>query len=95
MSTLYLHHPAALDHQTPLGHPERPDRIRAGLVREAAPRASAGDITLAHPEDYVRAIAEAAPREGLVRIDADTSMSPGSYEAILRGAGAAVKAVTR
>jgi acetoin utilization deacetylase AcuC-like enzyme len=104
MSTLYLHHSAALDHQTPLGHPERPDRIRAieraleherfaSLVREAAPRASADDLTLAHPEDYVRAIAEAAPREGMVRIDADTSMSPGSYEAILRAAGGAVKAV--
>jgi acetoin utilization deacetylase AcuC-like enzyme len=29
MSTLYITHPACLDHQTPFGHPERPDRIRA------------------------------------------------------------------
>jgi acetoin utilization deacetylase AcuC-like enzyme len=104
MTTLYLHHDAALDHQTPLGHPERPDRIRAitrvleherfaTLVRDSAPRASVESIALAHPEEYVRAIEEAAPRQGLVRIDADTSMSPGSYEAIVRGAGAAVKAV--
>ena len=29
MSTLYLSHPASLNHLTPPGHPERPDRIRA------------------------------------------------------------------
>jgi acetoin utilization deacetylase AcuC-like enzyme len=34
-----------------------------------------------------------APREGLVRIDEDTAMSPGTIEAALRGAGAAVQAV--
>ena len=29
MPTLLLTHPACLDHVTPLGHPERPDRLRA------------------------------------------------------------------
>ena len=29
MSTLLITHPACLDHLTPLGHPERPDRLRA------------------------------------------------------------------
>jgi hypothetical protein len=29
MPTLLVHHPASLEHQTPLGHPERADRIRA------------------------------------------------------------------
>mgnify|MGYP003704910689 CR=1 FL=1 len=48
MTTLYLCHPASLDHDTPPGHPERADRIRvieralederfAALVREQAP----------------------------------------------------------
>ena len=48
MTTLLLTHPASLDHLTPPGHPERPDRIRAvgevlgedrfnRLVREDAP----------------------------------------------------------
>jgi acetoin utilization deacetylase AcuC-like enzyme len=41
----------------------------------------------------VAAIRDAAPREGLVRIDDDTAMSPGSYEAALRGAGGAILAV--
>ena len=29
MTTLLLSHPASLEHLTPPGHPERPDRIRA------------------------------------------------------------------
>ncbi|MBZ6076234.1 histone deacetylase family protein [Microvirga puerhi] len=104
MSTLYVTHPAALDHQTPLGHPERPERIRAiegilekerfaSLIRVQAPMAEMESLTLAHPEHHVVAIRDIAPREGLVRIDADTVMSPGTYEAALRSAGGAVLAV--
>jgi len=29
MTTLYITHPACLNHLTPIGHPERPDRLRA------------------------------------------------------------------
>jgi len=29
MTTLYITHSACLDHLTPDGHPERPDRLRA------------------------------------------------------------------
>jgi acetoin utilization deacetylase AcuC-like enzyme len=104
MTTLFLCHPAALDHQTPLGHPERADRIRAverileqerftTLVREASPLAEIEVIARAHPEVYVTSIRDMAPREGLVRMDADTVMSPGTYGAALRGAGGAVQAV--
>jgi acetoin utilization deacetylase AcuC-like enzyme len=104
MSTLLVSHPACLDHVTPLGHPERPDRLRAieraldderfqMLAREQAPRASVETITLCHPLDYVEHIRDATPDEGMARLDADTSMSPGSFEAALRAAGAAILAV--
>ncbi len=43
--------------------------------------------------DYIEAIADASPEQGLVRLDADTSMSPGSYEAALRCVGGGVLAV--
>ena len=43
--------------------------------------------------EYVEAIREASPAEGLVRLDADTAMSPGSYEAALRAVGGAKLAV--
>jgi len=104
MSTLYLCHPAALNHQTPPGHPERPDRIRAieralederfaGLVRGLAPRAEPEVATLVHPAAYVEAIVAASPAQGYVQIDADTLMSPGTLEAALRAVGGAVHAV--
>ena len=104
MSTLLVSHPACLDHVTPLGHPERPDRLRAiervladerfqALAREQAPRAGVETITLCHPLDYVEQIRDATPAEGMAQLDADTSMSPGSFEAALRAAGAAVLAV--
>ncbi len=104
MTTLFLCHPAALNHQTPLGHPERADRIRAvervleqerfaALVREQAPLGDVEAIARAHPRFYVDTLRDSAPREGVMRIDEDTIMSPGTYEAALRGAGGAVQAV--
>jgi acetoin utilization deacetylase AcuC-like enzyme len=104
MSTLLLTHSACLEHLMPHGHPERPDRLRAiervleqekfaTLVREQAPAAELETIALCHPRDYVEQIRDAAPREGMVRLDADTSMSPGTFEAALRAVGGAVCAV--
>ena len=43
--------------------------------------------------DYIEAIRDASPSEGLVRLDADTAMSPGSFEAALRAVGGAKLAV--
>ena len=104
MSTLLISHQACLNHLTPAGHPERPDRLRAieaalenkkfqDLVRVEAPMAQLETVALAHPLDFVEQVRDASPREGLVRIDADTSMSPGSFEAALRCVGGATLAV--
>jgi acetoin utilization deacetylase AcuC-like enzyme len=104
MATLVIAHPACLDHLTPPGHPERPDRLRAieqaltdaqflQLIRAEAPAASADTIALCHPMEYITAIRDASPKEAMVRLDADTTMSPGSFEAALRAAGGGVHAV--
>lgn len=104
MTTLLITHPASLRHLTPPGHPERPDRIRvveqtlederfAHLARVEAPRADLDLVTLCHPRQFVEALIAASPVTGLVEIEADTTMSPGSLEAALRGVGAATHAV--
>jgi acetoin utilization deacetylase AcuC-like enzyme len=104
MSTLLITHPAFLEHLTPLGHPERPDRLRAieraleaekfqTLARSQAPLASLETIALCHPMEYITEVREASPREGLIHLDADTAMSPGTFEAALRAAGGAIHAV--
>src|SRR5260370_22666030 len=103
MTTLLLTHPAFLDHVTPPGHPERVDRLRAvgevlaedrfsRLVRGEAPEGSLDSVTLCHNEHYVGELRHIAPSSGLVYIDGDTSMSPGTWEAVMRGVGGAVAA---
>ena len=101
--TLLLSHPASLNHQTPPGHPERPDRIRAvdetlsesrfdRLVREQSPEGSLDLVTLCHNEHYVDELRDIAPSKGQVYLDGDTSMSPGTWEAVMRAVGGAVAA---
>jgi acetoin utilization deacetylase AcuC-like enzyme len=104
MKTLFISHPASLQHLTPEGHPERPDRIRAinkvfseerfnPLIRVEAPMTELETVALCHPMDYVKAIRDAAPKEGMIGLDGDTVMSPGSFEAALRAIGGATLAV--
>ena len=104
MSTLLITHPACLDHLTPRGHPERPDRLRAveqaleaekfqTLARVQAPLAPLEVVALCHPMDYIEAVRDEAPKEGIIHLDADTAMSPGTFEAALRAAGGAMHAV--
>src|SRR5437868_10473557 len=104
MTTLLLHHHSSLAHENPPGHPERVDRIKAinqilshahfkSLRRKPAPLARDEDIIRAHPDGYLNQIREASPDEGYAQIDMDTFMSPGTLEAALRGAGAAVAGV--
>jgi acetoin utilization deacetylase AcuC-like enzyme len=104
VTTLLLTHLASLAHETPLGHPERPDRLRAveaaleterfaPLIREAAPRGTLEQIGLCHPRAFIEAVLAASPEQGLVPFDADTTMSPGTVEAVLHGVGGAVQAV--
>jgi acetoin utilization deacetylase AcuC-like enzyme len=104
VTTLLITHPASLQHETPAGHPERIERIRAveqalederfaGLIRATAPLGLLEQVTLCHPPAFVQAVIAASPETGLVQLDADTLMSPGTVEAALRGVGAATFAV--
>ncbi len=106
MHTILFSHPACLGHETPPGHPESVDRLRAVLSalesedffylhREEAPEATREHLVRAHYAPYVDAILAMVPEEGedWVYIDPDTALAPGSREAMLRAAGAAVAAV--
>ena len=101
--TLLLTHPAFLEHATPPGHPERADRLRAvgqvlaqdefkALVRGETPEGNLDLVTLCHNEHYVGELRHIAPTSGMIYIDGDTSMSPGTWEAVMRGVGGAVAA---
>ncbi|CAN5481876.1 histone deacetylase family protein [soil metagenome] len=103
MTTLLLSNPAGLDHLTPPGHPERPDRLRAvaatlaedrfsALTRGDAPEGDLDTVALCHDNHYVDELRHIAPTSGMAYIDGDTSMSPGTWEAVMRGVGGAVAA---
>jgi len=105
MTTVLYTHKACLGHETPPGHPESADRLRAildelqdvsGLVWAEAPLASRADLARAHTagliENVLTTLAARAAEEHYVRIDADTAMSAGSSEAALRAAGAVIAA---
>ena len=105
MSTLYITHDAFLEHDTGEWHPERPDRLRAidrvlsgerfqNLHRVEAPAATREQIVRAHAESYFDFVERAQPKKELIPLDdGDTMMSPGSWNAALRSAGAGIQAV--
>jgi acetoin utilization deacetylase AcuC-like enzyme len=106
--TGFVYHPAYLDHDMGLGHPESPQRLRAimgrlestglltSLVRiEPAPvqeDAITKWITTIHAKAYVQGLRMRAPREGRVSLDPDTSISPGSLKAAFLAVGGVLAA---
>ncbi len=94
---MFGHHPGA-------GHVERSERLTAvldalqdasdlGLERRDAPLISEADLCAVHLSNYVDAIFGSAPTSGLLMLDDDTFMSPGSLDAARRAAGAVTQAV--
>jgi acetoin utilization deacetylase AcuC-like enzyme len=96
-------HAACLVHDPGPGHAERPARLPA--VTEAlraafpgmldwreAPRVSRGDLLRVHAAALLHTVLETRPAQR-VMLDPDTALSPGSAEAALRAAGAAVAAI--
>jgi len=74
MTTRLYWHPIYLQHLTPPGHPERPDRLRAlhsvlegdefyNLDRVEAPMGEEEAILYAHPESFAERIRAAIPEE--------------------------------
>ena len=101
---ILIHSERFAEHQTPPGHPERPERAEAmdavasrwqarGLEIVAPRAATTEQLTRVHDFDYVRRIAELAGTAAA--LDPDTYTSPESHEIALLAAGAVVDAVER
>jgi acetoin utilization deacetylase AcuC-like enzyme len=105
MRTGLFTHSACFEHVTPLGHPERVERLWAvlealdadafsSLARFEAPAAGYEALLRAHARALVDGILSTTPGpEEFARIDADTTMSAGSAKAALHAAGAVTAAV--
>lgn len=104
MTTGLFMHDDCLAHVTPPGHPEQAARLKAitaalagsefdALDRRDAPFRDMDVILALHDEAYVEMIKAAVPDEGVVALDADTYVSPGSLTAALRAVGGVCAAV--
>ncbi|PYQ80145.1 MAG: hypothetical protein DMG01_06985 [Acidobacteria bacterium] len=89
MSVILVHTDRFAEHQTPPGHPERPERAevfdavanrwRRKGTEIVAPRAATDEqLARVHDPDYIRRISETTGRA--VALDPDTFTSPESYE---------------
>jgi acetoin utilization deacetylase AcuC-like enzyme len=104
MHCAYITHPDCMRHEMGEAHPEAPARLAAihdrlllkGLLDmmsvHDAPLVSQEQLARAHTPAYVQDIMAAAPIDGYVHVDPDTSMNPYTVLAALRAAGAAVLA---
>ena len=99
---VWLEHPSSLLHET-RPHPEQPPRITAidrelsargwlGFERVTSPAVDRAVLEAVHPEAYIASI-ERACAGGGGYLDADTVVSPHSFEAALHAAGGAVRMV--
>src|SRR5438067_12126974 len=105
MPTAIVHHPVFEKHDTGPHHPETPERYRVTIealradhelwsnaVEIEADEARRSDIQACHTTQHFKHIEEAV-REGRGYLDADTMISGASFEAAMRGAGAACRAI--
>jgi len=105
MTTLFISHPDCEKHVMLEHHPESPARLQSihravdasGLAGQLQ-AVQAGEIDEdcfrgIHPADYLQRLAELDPGEGIVRVDADTSLNRHSLRAARLAAGALVEAV--
>ena len=102
---LFYTHDDCLGHEMQPGHPERPDRLRAvneslsacglkdGFDCRAARPIDTEALAAVHAPDYLAGLNAVSPASGLVRLDADTAMSPGTLRAAAVAAGAVTDAV--
>ena len=100
-----VYHPAYLEHDMGMGHPESPNRLRAivqqleqsgtmAQLTRIAPRMAEDDwIVKVHTAAYLASLKQHAPASGRVSLDPDTSMSPGSLTAAYLAAGGALAGV--
>ncbi|HLA34928.1 MAG TPA: histone deacetylase family protein [Rhodocyclaceae bacterium] len=103
--TAFISHRDCRLHDMGTHHPECPDRLDAiqdrliasgldhHLQFHEAPMADLPQLYRVHPPEHVEFIRSHSPLHGVIHLDPDTAMSPGSWNAALRAAGAGCHAV--
>ena len=93
-----------LDHNTGQGHPERADRVSAvieslkkfknkNLIWKKPSTFDRKLLEITHNNNYVNQVEKSFPEKGLVFLDGDTIVSPGSKQATLDAVGSIIAAI--
>ena len=92
------------NHDTGNGHPEKIDRVTAvienfkriddkNLIWKKPAKFNLSLINKTHSEDYVNQVEKSFPKKGLVFLDGDTIISPGSKDATKDAVGSIISAI--
>lgn len=105
MTFILFSHPDCEAHDPGPGHAESPARLQTvmdGITGSRlsakikfcqAPLATTEQLLLAHSQIMIDQLISATPDKGYTSLDADTTLSPRSWQAALRASGAACKAI--
>lgn len=104
MRTLLFSQPDGKEHKTPQGHAECPARLTAveralsgpsfsKLLRRDAESADLSLAELVHSRQVLKRLRDMRPLEGISKLDEDTFISPGSFNASSQALGAALGAL--
>ena len=100
----FFYHEDYMNHLVPKGHPENVCRIESIIDQLSSkkftkleliepPLASDTVIRLGHSEAYLERLSNMVPDSGIIQLDQDTFMSPGTLRSAKRSVGAIITAI--
>ena len=102
MKTAIITSDSSLNHNTGIGHPEKPDRVSTvienlkknkKLIWKKPVKFNKKILNITHTSEYINNVEKSFPNEGLVFLDGDTIVSPGSKDATLDAVGSIISAI--
>ncbi len=102
MKTAIVISETSSNHNTGLGHPENADRVDAVinnlkknkiLLWKKSTKFNNNIINITHSSEYVKNVKESFPKKGLIFLDGDTIVSPGSKDATADAVGSIITAI--
>ena len=102
MKTAIITSDSSLNHNTGTGHPECSNRIiviqeklkkNKKLIWKKPVKYDNNILVDAHSPEYIKNVKKSFPNEGLVFLDGDTVVSPGSKDATFDAVGSIISAI--
>ena len=102
MNTAVITSDTSINHETGIGHPEKPDRVTAviknlkknkNLIWKKNKKFDHEILDFTHTPKYVKQVENSFPKKGLAFLDADTIVSPGSKDATYDAVGSIISAI--